>query len=120
MEDTFDDLERGVHAALETYSNVHRGSGHNSIVSTHLFEQARDIVLEHLGLEIDEHKNTASRPPDVSGWDIGQGSASARVLVIPTDEELVFTEDVAAILNGIYTDHMHFQYSFARQDFVRK
>ena len=46
----FDALERGVHAALETYSNVHRGSGHNSVVSTHLFEQARDIVLEHLGL----------------------------------------------------------------------
>ena len=48
--DAFDELERGVHAALETYSNVHRGSGHNSMVSTHLFEQARDIVLEHLGL----------------------------------------------------------------------
>ncbi len=51
MEDTFGELERGVHAALETYSNVHRGSGHSSIVSTHLFEQARDIVLEHLGLK---------------------------------------------------------------------
>jgi selenocysteine lyase/cysteine desulfurase len=46
----FAELERGVHAALETYSNVHRGSGHNSMVTTHLFEQARDIVLEYLGL----------------------------------------------------------------------
>jgi selenocysteine lyase/cysteine desulfurase len=46
----FSELERGVHAALETYSNVHRGSGHNSMVTTHLFEQARDIVLEHMGL----------------------------------------------------------------------
>lgn len=46
----FDELERGVRAALETYSNVHRGSGHNSMVSTHLFEQAREIVLEYLGL----------------------------------------------------------------------
>ncbi|MFC2098248.1 aminotransferase class V-fold PLP-dependent enzyme [Bacteroidota bacterium] len=46
----FAELESGVHAALETYSNVHRGSGHNSIVSTHLFEQARDIVLEYMGL----------------------------------------------------------------------
>ncbi len=43
-------MERGVHAALETYSNVHRGSGHKSMVSTHLFEQARNIVLEYLGL----------------------------------------------------------------------
>ena len=47
--------ERGVHAALETYSNVHRGSGHNSMVSTHLFEQARDIVLEYLGLNKDKY-----------------------------------------------------------------
>jgi len=46
----FDALERGVYAALETYSNVHRGSGHHSMVSTYLFEQAMGIVLEHLGL----------------------------------------------------------------------
>jgi hypothetical protein len=46
----FAELEQGVHAALETYSNVHRGSGYNSLVSTHLFEQAREIVLEYLGL----------------------------------------------------------------------
>jgi selenocysteine lyase/cysteine desulfurase len=51
----FVELERGVHAALETYSNVHRGSGHNSMVSTHLFEQARDIVLEYLGLDKNQH-----------------------------------------------------------------
>lgn len=48
--EAFAELERGVHAALETYSNVHRGSGHNSMVTTHLFDQARDIVLEYLGL----------------------------------------------------------------------
>jgi len=47
----FADLERGIHIALETYSNVHRGSGHNSMVSTYLYEQARDIVLEYLGLD---------------------------------------------------------------------
>ncbi len=44
------ELEQSVHAALETYSNVHRGSGHNSMVSTHLFEQARNIVLDYLDL----------------------------------------------------------------------
>jgi selenocysteine lyase/cysteine desulfurase len=44
-----------VHAALETYSNVHRGSGHNSLVSTHLYEQARDMVLEHLELDSDRY-----------------------------------------------------------------
>lgn len=43
-------LEKSVYSALETYSNVHRGSGHFSMVTTHLFEQARDIVLEYLEL----------------------------------------------------------------------
>ena len=51
----FDALERGVRAALETYSNVHRGSGLNSVVSTHLFEQARSIVLDYLGLSSGKH-----------------------------------------------------------------
>jgi acetate kinase len=39
------------------------------------------------------------------------------VFVIPTDEELVFTEDVAAILDGSYTDHMNFTYDFASPDY---
>ncbi|MDZ7605600.1 MAG: aminotransferase class V-fold PLP-dependent enzyme [Cyclobacteriaceae bacterium] len=47
----FEVLERGVYAALETYSNVHRGSGHFSMVTTHLFEQAREIILEYFGLD---------------------------------------------------------------------
>ena len=43
-------LERALHKALETYANVHRGSGLNSMVSTHLYDQARDIVLEYLAI----------------------------------------------------------------------
>jgi selenocysteine lyase/cysteine desulfurase len=53
--EAFAELKRGVNAALETYSNVHRGSGHNSVVSTYLFEQAREIVLEYLGLAGDKY-----------------------------------------------------------------
>jgi selenocysteine lyase/cysteine desulfurase len=49
--DAFPELERGIFTALETYSNVHRGSGHNSMVTTHLYEQARKIVLDYLGLD---------------------------------------------------------------------
>jgi selenocysteine lyase/cysteine desulfurase len=49
------ELVRGVHAALETYSNVHRGSGHNSMVTTYLYDQAREIVLEYLGLKKDKY-----------------------------------------------------------------
>ncbi len=49
------ELEQAVRAALETYSNVHRGSGHHSMVSTHLYEEARGIVLQHLGLGRRDH-----------------------------------------------------------------
>ncbi len=46
----FTELESAIHLALETYSNVHRGNGHFSMVTTHLFDRAREIVLEYLGL----------------------------------------------------------------------
>jgi selenocysteine lyase/cysteine desulfurase len=46
----FSDLENSLYTALETYSNVHRGSGHFSAVTTHLYELARNIVLEYLDL----------------------------------------------------------------------
>jgi selenocysteine lyase/cysteine desulfurase len=49
-ENAWAELEQGVQAALETYSNVHRGSGYNSMVSTSLFEKAREIILEYLRL----------------------------------------------------------------------
>jgi selenocysteine lyase/cysteine desulfurase len=54
-EQAFAALESGVQAALETYANVHRGSGHNSLATTHLYEQARDIVLAYLGLDKDRY-----------------------------------------------------------------
>ena len=49
------ELEHSTFTALETYSNVHRGSGHFSMVSTILYEKARDIVLEYLGLNKKNH-----------------------------------------------------------------
>jgi len=49
----FSELEKSIFATLETYSNVHRGSGHFSMVTTQLFEQAREIVLEYLELNKD-------------------------------------------------------------------
>lgn len=48
--EAFEQLAKAVHTALETYANVHRGSGYNSMVTTRLYDQAREIVLEYLGL----------------------------------------------------------------------
>jgi len=74
--------------------------------------------LEHMGICLDKEKNREA----VKGKEcvITTDDSPIKVIVIPTDEELVFTEDVAAILEGTYTDHMNFEYSFSRADFVRK
>ncbi|MFX1489803.1 MAG: aminotransferase class V-fold PLP-dependent enzyme [Promethearchaeota archaeon] len=44
------ELEKSIFSALETYSNVHRGTGHNSMLTTALFERAREIILKYLQL----------------------------------------------------------------------
>ncbi len=44
-------LENSMYAVLETYANVHRGSGPASAVTTYLYDKARLIVLAHLGLK---------------------------------------------------------------------
>jgi selenocysteine lyase/cysteine desulfurase len=51
MTELYSELEGSLYSALETYSNVHRGSGHNSQVTTHLFEKAREMILDYLGLQ---------------------------------------------------------------------
>ncbi len=53
-DDAFAALEKSMYAALETYANVHRGSGPASLATTHLYEKARSIVLAYMGLS--EHK----------------------------------------------------------------
>ena len=75
--------------------------------------------LEFMGIHLDKEKNrntmTRKRESVITTPD-----SPVKVFVIPTDEELVFTEDVVAILEGTYTDHMHFTYTFAGKEFQRK
>jgi len=82
--------------------------------------QIREKALEnlgHLGICLDKERNKAA----CKGKEalITTDASPIKVFVIPTDEELVFTEDVAGILNGTYTDHMNFAYSFSSKDYVR-
>jgi selenocysteine lyase/cysteine desulfurase len=42
-------LKQALRVSLEHYSNVHRGSGQNSLIATHLYEKARKIVLNTAG-----------------------------------------------------------------------
>jgi len=75
--------------------------------------------LEHIGIKLDKDKNqnTMTRKAETT---ISTPDSPVKVFVIPTDEELVFTEDVVAILEETYTDHMNFSYSFAEDSFQRK
>ncbi len=75
--------------------------------------------LNHIGIVLDKEKNrtTMTRKKETL---ITTPDSPVKVFVIPTDEELVFTEDVVAILEETYTDHMEFKYSFAESSFQRK
>ncbi len=67
--------------------------------------------LEVFGLELDKEKNlkTFSKGGET---EISTPKSRVRVYMIPTNEELVFVEDVVGILEGTYTDHMNFKYTF--------
>ncbi len=43
-------LKQALRLSLDYYSNVHRGSGQNSLTATHLYEKARQIVLDYFDL----------------------------------------------------------------------
>ena len=49
----------------------------------------------------------------------GPGS-KVRIFVIPTDEELVMTEDTYALMQGTYDIHTKFTYSFQSRGYVNK
>jgi acetate kinase len=75
--------------------------------------------LDHMGIILDKEKNRKTMTRKVESI-ITTPDSPIKVFVIPTDEELVFTEDVVAILEETYTDHMNFKYSFSASDFQRK
>ncbi|MDD2898911.1 MAG: acetate kinase [Desulfuromonadaceae bacterium] len=75
--------------------------------------------LDHIGIILDRDRNKSAMTRKRETL-ITTDDSPVKVYVIPTDEELVFTEDVVGILNGTYTDHMNFEYSFSKADFVRK
>lgn len=75
--------------------------------------------LEHLGICLDKERNRGAMTRKRETL-ITTDDSPVKVYVVPTDEELVFTEDVAAILAGTYTDHMQFEYTFSKPDFIRK
>ncbi len=75
--------------------------------------------LEDIGIKIDPQKNeysfTGNAETCISALD-----SRTKVFVIPTDEELVMTEDAYALMNGTYDVHTKFTYSFQDPKYVNK
>lgn len=77
--------------------------------------QARQMSvegLECLGISMDIEKNSniysSNGETDITGAD-----SKVKLFMIPTNEEIVFIEDVVGILNGFDTDPQKFKYSFS-------
>jgi acetate kinase len=75
------------------------------------------LGLEHFGIKIDKTKNWASMTRN-GETEISADDSPVKVYVIPTNEELVMTEDTYALLEGTYDVHTKFNYSFQKKDYV--
>ncbi|MDR2510151.1 MAG: acetate kinase [Spirochaetaceae bacterium] len=75
--------------------------------------------LDKLGFKLDNEKNNLARTRNTESY-ISADNSPIPVMVIPTDEELVMTEDAYALLQGSYDVHTKFKYSFEKKDYVNK
>jgi acetate kinase len=75
--------------------------------------------LEELGIAIDEKKNALAMCRNAELDITGHGS-KAKIFIIPTDEELVMTEDTIALINGTYDVHTNYRYYFENRDYVNR
>src|SRR3989339_1743086 len=82
----------------------------------------RERVLHDMGkfgVKLDHQKNEKARDGELESL-ISTDDSPVKAYVIPTDEELVFIEDVVAILEGRYDLHTKFKYSFDDVNYKRK
>jgi acetate kinase len=75
--------------------------------------------LEDMGIVLDKRKNEISMTRNAETEITGPGSR-VRIFVIPTDEELVMTEDTHALMAGEYDIHTNFTYSFQSRGYANK
>lgn len=75
--------------------------------------------LDELGIKIDLQKNEYSFTGNAETC-ISRNDSPTKIFVIPTDEELVMTEDAFALMKGTYDVHTNFTYSFQDPAYVNK
>jgi selenocysteine lyase/cysteine desulfurase len=61
-ENAFGIIRETMLKVLETYSNIHRGSGHFAMITTQAYEKARMVVLKYLGLSEREYMTIFCNP----------------------------------------------------------
>lgn len=75
--------------------------------------------LDGIGIVYDPRKNELSRTRNTETL-ISKPESKIPVFIIPTDEELVMTEDAYALMAGTYDVHTKFTYNFQSKDYVNK
>ena len=75
--------------------------------------------LDGIGMVFDPNKNKLSCTRNTETI-ISKPESKIPIYVIPTDEELVMTEDALALMKGTYDVHTNFTYSFQSKDYVNK
>jgi acetate kinase len=75
--------------------------------------------LESSGIVYDPWRNNISHTGNAETV-ISTPWSKIPILIIPTDEELVMTEDAYALVKGTYDVHTKFHYSFQDADYVNK
>jgi len=75
--------------------------------------------LEGIGIVYDPKKNELSHTRNTETI-ISKPESKIPIYIIPTDEELVMTEDAFALMKGTYDIHTKFTYSFQSKDYVNK
>ena len=77
------------------------------------------LGLEGMGIKVDPARNEKAKCRNAE-LEISAPDSPVKVYVIPTDEELVMTEDAFALMNGTYDVHTNYTYSFQSPDYVNK
>jgi len=75
--------------------------------------------LEGIGIVYDPRKNEMSHTRNTETI-ISKPESKIPIYIIPTDEELVMTEDAFALMQGTYDIHTKFTYSFQSKNYVNK
>jgi acetate kinase len=75
--------------------------------------------LAGIGIVYDPAKNELSHTRNAETV-ISKPESRIPIYIIPTDEELVMTEDAYALMSGTYDVHTRFTYTFQNKDYVNK